>query len=398
MRKLFLSAMALTAIVCGMSFTSCSDDENATDPNPDDNNPSATEEAENLPGEIREDLTLDANKQYYINGTVHVNEGATLTIPAGMTIRAREGFSSYILVERGGRIVAEGTADAPITFTADDETQAEPGYWGGLILNGKARISHATGENGEEPVIEGSTEVDTNYLYGGEDDTDNSGVLTYVKLLYTGARSSADIEHNGLTLNAVGSGTKIENIYVAEGADDAIEFFGGSVNVSNLLAINCDDDMFDFTQGYTGTLSNCYGRWESAFTSTEEDPRGVEADGNLDGNGPDHIQQSDFTIENMTIETLSSTQSMQDAIKIRRGATATITNALVKGSGAIENLVDLTDSKSNADSATSIQVTKEATNVEADQNSSNTGNGTVTIEDGHTGCPTNIFGWTGYTL
>lgn len=100
----------------------------------------------------------------------------------------------------------------------------------------------------------------------------------------------------------------------------------------------------------------------------------------------------------MTIETLSSTQSMQDAIKIRRGATATITNALVKGSGAIENLVDLTDSKSNADSATSIQVTKEATNVEADQNSSNTGNGTVTIEDGHTGCPTNIFGWTGYTL
>ena len=118
MRKLFLSAMALTAIVCGMSFTSCSDDENATDPNPDDNNPSATEEAEDLPGEIREDLTLDANKQYYINGTVHVNEGATLTIPAGMTIRAREGFSSYILVERGGRIVAEGTADAPITFTA----------------------------------------------------------------------------------------------------------------------------------------------------------------------------------------------------------------------------------------------------------------------------------------
>ena len=113
---------------------------------------------------------------------------------------------------------------------------------------------------------------------------------------------------------------------------------------------------------------------------------------------PSHIQQSDFTIENMTIETLSSTQSMQDAIKIRRGATATITNALVKGSGAIENLVDLTDSKSNANSATSIQVTKEATNVEADQNSSNTGNGTVTIEAGHTGCPTDIFGWTGYTL
>ena len=85
-----------------------------------------------------------------------------------------------------------------------------------------------------------------------------------------------------MTLNAVGNGTTINNVYIVEGADDAIEFFGGSVNVSNLLAVNCDDDMFDFTQGYCGTLSNCYGIWDDGFTSTEEDPRGIEADGNLD--------------------------------------------------------------------------------------------------------------------
>lgn len=396
MKKFFFTAMAFAAIVSGMSLASCSDDDNT--PDNGGTNGSVTTEGENIPAEIREDLTLDADKQYFIDGTVHVKEGATLTIPAGMTIKAREGFSSYILVERGGKIIAKGTADAPITFTADDESKASAGYWGGLILNGKAPISYNANPEEGDPIKEGSTEVDTNYLYGGDDINDNSGELSYIRLLYTGARSSADIEHNGLTLNAVGNGTKIENIYIAEGADDAIEFFGGSVNVSNLLAVNCDDDMFDFTQGYCGTLSNCYGRWEASFTSTEEDPRGVEADGNLDGNGPDHVNQSDFKIENMTIETLSSSQPMQDAIKVRRGAKATITNALVKGSGTIEELVDLQDSKGNAAGGTSVEVTKEATNVEKDTNAKNPAGATVTIEAGHAGCATNLFGWTGYTL
>ena len=389
MKKLFFTAMAFVAIVSGMTFTSCSDDEN----DPNNGNPT---EGENLPGVISEDLTLDASKQYFISGSVQVQDGATLTIPAGMTIRARKGFASYILVERGGKIEARGTAEAPITFTADDESKASAGYWGGLIINGKAVIS------GLSAGTEGSTEINNNYLYGGTDNADNSGTLTYVKLLYTGARSSADIEHNGLTLNGVGNGTTINNIYIAEGADDAIEFFGGSVNVSNLLAVNCDDDMFDFTQGYCGTLSNCYGRWESSFTSTEEDPRGVEADGNLDGNGQGHTPQSNFTIKDMTIETLATATgpegTMVDAIKIRRGAKAAIENALVKGSGVISEIVDLTDGKGSAADGTSVEVTSEASNVTADTNSSNPAGSTVTIEAGHTGCPTNIFGWTGYQL
>lgn len=346
----------------------------------------------NLPAEITTAMALEAGKEYFIDGSVHVKEGGSLTIPAGMTIRARQGFDSFILVERGGKIYADGTEDAPITFTADSET-ATAGYWGGIILNGRARISGAG-----DGVNEAATEVDNNIMYGGDDNADNSGRLTYVRILYSGARSSADIEHNGLTLNAVGNGTQISNIYIAEGADDAIEFFGGSVNVSNLLAVNCDDDMFDFTQGYCGTLSNCYGRWESSFTSTEEDPRGVEADGNLDGNGPDHTPQSDFTIENMTIENLASAQSMQDAIKIRRGAAAHITNAFVTGSGAIENLIDLTDSKGDAAASTEISVTNSATNVtSAEINQNGTYEG-VGIVEGNAGCPTTGFGWTGYSF
>ena len=342
---------------------------------------------ENLPTSIDTEVTLDASKLYIIEGAVIVKDGGVLNIPAGTTLKARKGFGNYILVDRGGKINAEGTAEKPITFTADTES-ATAGYWGGLIINGKAIISGAPAGSSE-----GSTEIDNNYKYGGSDNADNSGVLKYVKLLYTGARSNADIEHNGLTLNAVGKGTTIENIYVADGADDAIEFFGGSVNVKGLLAVNCDDDMFDFTQGYCGTLSDCYGRWEEGFTSTEEDPRGVEADGNLDGKGPDHTPQSNFKIENMTIENLSKEAEMQDAIKIRRGAKATIVNALVKGSGLVTDLVDLKDGKGNADATTTISVSKELSQATANDVN---GTGNVTVANGNTGVSTDTFAWTGY--
>ncbi len=345
----------------------------------------------NLPTEITTAVSLEAGKEYFIDGSVHVKEGGVLVVPAGTTVKARNGFDNFILVERGGKIYATGTEDAPVTFTADTDN-AGAGYWGGIIVNGYAQISGAG-----DGVHEGTTEIDNNVPYGGDNNEDFSGVLTYVKILYSGARSSADIEHNGLTLNAVGNRTKIENIYIAEGADDAIEFFGGSVNVENLLAVNCDDDCFDFTQGYCGTLSNCYGRWEAGFTSTEEDPRGVEADGNLDGNGPDHTPQANFTIENMTIENLSS-QVMNDAIKIRRGATAHIINALVKGNGSAENLVDLTDGKGDAATDTEISVTNQLGSITDGELNANEEYPGVTVVDGNTGADTGVFGWTGYAL
>lgn len=380
MKKVFLTAMAFAAMVSSVSFTSCSNEEDVPGPG------TGGEKIE-LNGTVEGIMTLDANNEYILNGTLTVADGATLEIPAGTKIKAAKGFGNYIIVAQGGKINAKGTADKPIIFTADNEENATTGYWGGLIINGKAPISGAA--NGET----GSTEVDNNLKYGGTDENDNSGTLEYVQLLYTGARSNADIEHNGLTLNGVGKGTTIKNIYIAEGADDAIEFFGGTVNVENILAVNCDDDMFDFTQGYKGTLSNCYGVWEEGFTSTEEDPRGVEADGNLDGKGPDHTPQSNFKIENMTIENLSKEAEMQDAIKIRRGAKATIVNALVKGSGLVTDLVDLKDGKGNADATTTISVSKELSQATANDVN---GTGNVTVANGNTGVSTDTFAWTGY--
>lgn len=379
MKKIIFGFMLFSAMSAPVVLTSC-----------DNNSPEIeTVEENNLSGTVQGTMKLDASMEYFLNGPLIVEEGGILNIPAGTTIKARKGFGSYILVLQGGKINVNGTADAPVTMTADI-ADAGQGYWGGLIINGRAPLSG--GETGK-------TEINNAYSYGGSDAADNSGSITYLILACTGARSSADVEHNGLTLNGVGNGTKIENIYVPDGADDGIEFFGGTVNVKNLLVVNSDDDMFDFTQGYAGTLENAYGIWETGFVSSEEDPRGVEADGNLDGNNPDQTGQSDFTIRNMTIDLRLSPNAnkgyyMLDVLKIRRGAKATILNALVKGQGQAEDLVDMNDGKGAGNAASSISITNSLTTGLSGKEKN--GEADITVEEGNTGCPTSIFAWTGY--
>jgi len=373
-------------MIAAITFASCGK-EKKDDPVPI--------EDKDLSGSITGTKTLDASVEYMLVGPLIVEDGGVLNIPAGTIIKAKKGFGSYILVLQGGKINVNGTAEKPVTMTADI-ANAEQGHWGGLIINGKAPLA--------DPNEKGSTEINSAYLYGGNNPNDNSGTITYLKLEYTGARSSADVEHNGLTLNGVGNGTKIENIYIPNGSDDGIEFFGGCVNVKNLLVVNSDDDMFDFTQGYCGTLENAYGIWDTGFVSSESDPRGVEADGNLDGLNPDHPNQANFTIKNMTIDLRlepNTTEGyyMHDVIKIRRGAKATIENALVKGQGQVKDLIDLDDSKGYAQESTTISLTNSLT-TQFNGKEVNKREGTtydnVTIENGNTGCPSNIFDWTGY--
>ncbi len=370
MKKL-LFALSIVAIL----FAGC---------DKDDPEPPTPEPTDELNGAIESDVTLDPSVAYRLTGTVSVKSGATLTIPAGTTIKANKGFSNYIIVEQGGRIMAEGTANAPVTFTSAEANPAAAD-WGGIWINGYAPISGGG---------TGATEVDNTIPYGGTDPHDDSGVLKYVIIAYSGAQSTENIEHNGLTLDAVGDGTVVENIYIYDGGDDAVEFFGGTVNVSNMLAVNCDDDMFDVTQGWSGTLDNAYGVWEAGYTSTESDPRGVESDGNLDGEHSEHNGQSDFTMSNITIKNASD-YLMEDGIKVRRGATATITNALIIG-GSAKDIIDLTDSKGDATTATSISLTVQSASGTSNDIHANGTNANVVIEDGNTGASTSAFGWTGY--
>lgn len=353
-----------------------------------------------LAGSITDTKTLDASVAYTIDGPVLIEDGGVLNIPAGTMITAKKGFNSYILVLQGGKINVNGTAENPVIMTADIDN-AQAGHWGGLIINGKAPLAGGT---------IGSTEVSSAFSYGGTNPNDNSGEITFLILDYTGARSSADVEHNGLTLNGVGNGTTIENILIRYSADDGIEFFGGTVNVKNILVVDPDDDMFDFTQGYSGTLENAYGIWQAGYTSTEADPRGIEADGNFDGNFPTHTGQSDFTVKNVTFDlrlaksadsdVSNVTNKMQDVMKIRRGAKINVVNALLKGTGTVVDLIDFTDGKGNGRDASTISLTNSlsADQILGKQVNSATGFDGVKIETDNTGCDTSIFAWTKYVF
>lgn len=395
MKKQFFNLIAIVAVLFSMTMLSCKGNDPVAKTGID-----ALIAEGVLTGELDHEATLDASVTYKLTGTFIVKEGGIINIPAGTTIKASEGFGSYILVLQGGKINVNGTEAAPVTMTSDDANTAKAsGYWGGLIINGKAKIA------GESGVVKtASCEMNAKYLYGGEDDADNSGSITYLKLEYAGARSSADVEHNGLTLDAVGNGTTIENVFILESADDGVEFFGGTVNVKNFLVVNSDDDCFDNTQGYRGSWTNMYGIWEAGYTSTESDPRGIESDGNFDGKTPLDINQTDFTVTNMTIDlkldyaTADQTTMMQDIIKIRRGAKTNVTNALVKGIGAAQDLVDCTDSKGDAAANTVISLTNSLTNTFTGSSSKpGANNAAITVGGSNTGCPSSIFAWTGYT-
>jgi hypothetical protein len=386
MKKTILSIVTIASLI----FTGCSLSD-------DDNNGTVGGEVtvQNLAGNLTSDLTLKSGVAHNLIGALLVKDGATLTIEAGVTINALAGGTDvYILVEKGGKIIANGTAANPIKFTSS-ATSPKAGDWGGLILNGKAPLSR---QNGSESNA--ATEVKNSILFGGSVANDNSGILNYVILEYTGARIDDEAEHNGLTLNGVGSGTVLSNIAILNGDDDGIEFFGGTVNASNILVVNAKDDMFDFSQGYFGTCTNLYGVREAGYVAVTSDPRGIEADGNLDGNSPSDINQSVFTVNGITIINNAAIE-LTDAIKIRRGATAIVTNAYVAvGTGAsFADFVDLTDSKGDATAATTITVVGNTANgLNIADNKTVTG-ATINATAGTSGgADKTAFAWTGYNF
>ena len=323
MKRLFVNFMTFAVMATALTLTACSSDSNGDgDGNGDGGNNGGTGSSivvgENiLSGTLTGEQTLEA-KEYILNGTVVIENGGRLNIPAGTTIKAREGFSSYLLVAQGGKLYADGTADKPIVFTANSTTPTS-GYWGGIIINGKAPISGSNANKSDT----GLTEIDNNYKYGGNVDNDNSGSLTYVKICYAGARSTADIEHNGLTLNGVGNATKIENIYILESADDAVEFFGGTVNVDHCVVVDCTDDSFDWTEGWSGTATNLV-----AYQTDASCDCLIEADNN--GDNFDATPVAHPTLRNLYLVGNGSSENKR-GIRLRAGTRANIDGAKVAG-------------------------------------------------------------------
>jgi hypothetical protein len=226
---------------------------------------------------ITEDTFWNADSIYQLSGRVTIANGATLTIEPGTIIKGKPGSganASALVIARGAKLIAEGTEDAPIIFTSTaDSISIEDieagvfsspnlnptisGLWGGIIILGNAPIS-ASNDVGDvsQVQIEGIPTSDPNGLYGGDNSDDNSGILRYVSIRHGGANIGSGNEINGLTLGGVGSGTVIDNIEIVANQDDGIEFFGGTVNVDNVVVWNVGDDAIDTDQAWSGTLNN----------------------------------------------------------------------------------------------------------------------------------------------
>lgn len=220
-----------------------------------------------ISGIINRDFTMTNDVAWVLNGRVIVGAGATLTIEPGTLVKGTNGqgaLASVLLVARGGDIQANGTAADPIVFTSilDNinvgeftstlDIENDLGLWGGVLILGNAPIV----AEANEVQVEGIPSSVTEGLYGGSDPADNSGSFTYCSIRYTGQQLGPGNELQGLTLGGVGSGTVINHVESINSADDGIEIFGGTVNISNFIVLNPDDDGFDADQGWSGTANN----------------------------------------------------------------------------------------------------------------------------------------------
>lgn len=229
---------------------------------------------ETLEGTISANKTLDASKVYLLKGFVYVMDGVTLTIPAGTIIRGDQGSKASLVVTRGGKLMAEGTASKPIIFTSNKAVGSRaPGDWGGLLILGKAKNNIPGGEG----LIEGGF-TEPLGKHGGTNDDDNSGVLKYVRVEFPGIAFTSQNEINGITLGSVGRGTTLDYLQVSYSGDDSYEWFGGTVNAKHLVSIANIDDVFDFDNGYSGKLQYLVAQRDPALADQAGQSNGIESD------------------------------------------------------------------------------------------------------------------------
>lgn len=347
--------MMLAVVSAALVFTGCKDDSGDGNTTPTPTQTGNVKVVQN----ISSNTTWTKDKVYELAGRVTVLSGATLTIEAGTVIKGQAGTganATALLIARGGKIMAEGTESLPIIFTsvADEITPADVaagnfaspnldpdinGLWGGVIILGKAPIS-ASNSSGDisEVQIEGIPTSDPNGLYGGSDPADNSGVFKYVSIRHGGTNIGSGNEINGLTLGGVGSGTTIENIEIVANQDDGVEWFGGTVNVKNVVVWNCNDDGIDTDQAWAGTLDNVVVITVAGHSFELDGPEGSAKAGHTIKNGSiicstadrqceDIINVDDNSIVNL--ENLYFT-ALKDGQKINRVTAAEVTFTGIK--------------------------------------------------------------------
>lgn len=348
MKKLIIASVALAAFI-----SSCKKEKNDTPTT----TTTTTDSVVTLSGDIAADMTLDATKKYLLKGFVFVTKGATLHIPAGTIVMGDKATKGTLVVTRGSKIDAVGTASKPVIFTSAQPSGARrEGDWGGVIILGKSTVNASGGESKiEGGLVPTSGGDEKSYIYyGGTDANDNSGTLKYVRIEFAGIAYSPDNEINGLTLGGVGAGTTISYVQVYRSGDDAFEWFGGTVNCDHLVSTYAWDDDWDTDNGYSGKVQFCVSQRYKTIAD-QSGSNGFESDN--DANGSTNSPKTMAKFANMTVigPILTSGNSginanFQNGAQIRRNSSISIFNSLIigfpvgvyiddtKGSKTIENV------------------------------------------------------------
>ncbi|WP_269237033.1 hypothetical protein [Flavobacterium flavigenum] len=282
-----------------------------------------------IAGTIDKDTRLTKSNTYQLVGIVYVTNNAVLTIEPGTVIRGDDKTCGTLVITNGAKIVAEGLETDPIIFTSNKETtERRPGDWGGIIILGKAPINKLGGIStlpfNLDPILN---------HYGGQDAEDNSGILKYVRIEYSGRKLSALKELNGLSLAGVGRKTVLSNIQVSFSNDDSFECYGGDLNMNNLISYRTTDDDFDFTQGAQINISNSIAI-RHPFSSDISGSRCFEAD------SYDKIENTDVTkkmtrinASNITLVNLEENNQglVRESAHIGENTFFNLTNSVVSG-------------------------------------------------------------------
>jgi trimeric autotransporter adhesin len=284
---------------------------------------------------ITEDITLTSDTVWLLEGSVTIGENfrdptkeiktATLTIEPGTLIMAKEG-KNFLVINRGSKIIAEGTVEKPILFTsAKEEGERNRGDWGGILINGWAPVNCAGASNPCQRQSETGVE-----WYGGTDPDDDSGVIRFVAIHFGGYKINSEKEFNGLTFQGVGRKTVTEFVHVHKNDDDGVEWFGGTNDAKYIVVTGAADDSLDWTFGWSGRL-----QFAIVEKYDDEADRGIEADTN--GSNFSDTPVSAPVISNLTI---IGSEAASEGVILRAGTGGHINGTIVTGHRYCLNIDD----------------------------------------------------------
>jgi hypothetical protein len=277
--------------------------------------------------------TWSADSNYLVRGQLRIKDQTSLTIPAGTVIFGERASLGTIITERGGKIFAVGTPDNPIIMTGDDTPGfMASGCWGGLVMNGRAKVNRVNSCAGDSAASEGGA---IGY-YGGSDDNDNSGTIRYVRIEYSGKEITPNNELNTFTFNGCGRGTSADYLEAFYGQDDSFEWFGGAMDQKYLIGIDGKDDGYDWQMGSRNRAQFVILRQSPYYTiaGTQNGDKGIEADDNeFDYNATVCSGRSNCTLSNVTFigdhRVGAQYPGPTSGVNFRRGTAGTVINSIM---------------------------------------------------------------------